>query len=124
VKEIKAYVRRSKMDDIVHGLKKIGVKAMSVIAVEGIGALADPQSSELSLNYITNYSMIYKLEFVCREADQALIVDMLRKCASTGSRGDGVIFVSDIIRAVKIRSGEEKEFTLGSPDDTPGIAAD
>lgn len=119
MKEIKAYVRRSKMDDVVHGLKSIGVKAMSVIAVEGIGALADPESSELSLSYVTNYSMVYKVEIVCRESDADLIVTTLRKLARTGSRGDGVIFISDIERAVKIRSGDEGEFTLDSPGRSP-----
>lgn len=118
MKEIKAFVRRSKMDDVVHGLKRIGVKALSVIPVEGIGALADPKVSELSLNYITNYSMIYKLEIVCRASDAGLIVKTLREIAHTGAKGDGVVFVSTIERAVKIRSGEEGEFTLDSPDDS------
>lgn len=117
MKEIKAYVRRSKMDDVVHGLKSIGVKAMSVISVEGIGALADPESSELSLNYVTNYSMVYKLEVVCREGDAPQIVEKLRELAHTGAKGDGVIFISDIERAIKIRSGDEGEFTLDSPSD-------
>jgi len=120
MKEIKAYIRRSKMDDIVHGLKSIGVKAMSVIPVEGIGALADPESSELSLNYITNYTMVYKLEIVCREADEQLIVDTLLKLAHTGAKGDGVIFISNIERAIKIRSSDEGEFTLDSPTDEAG----
>ena len=115
MKEIKAYVRRSKMDEVVHGLKAIGVKAMSVIPVEGIGALADPGESELSMEYITNYSMIYKLEIVCRKGDASLIVETLRKLAHTGARGDGVIFISDIERAIKIKSGDEGEFTLDSP---------
>ncbi|MDX9857616.1 MAG: P-II family nitrogen regulator [candidate division Zixibacteria bacterium] len=120
MKEIKAYIRRSKMDDIVHGLKAIGVKAMSVIPVEGIGALADPEASELSLNYVTNYSMVYKLEIVCRESDAHCIVDTLLGLARTGAKGDGVIFISDIERAIKIRSGEEGEFTLDSPTDETG----
>lgn len=117
MKEIKAYIRRSKMDDVVHGLKSIGVKAMSVIPVEGIGALADPEASELSLNYVTSYSLVYKLEIVCRAVDAPHIVDKLRELAHTGTKGDGVIFISDIERTIKIRSGEEGEFTLDSPKD-------
>ncbi len=77
MKEIKAYIRRFRMDEVVHGLNAIGVKAMSVIPVEGIGALADPEASELSLNYITNYTMIYKLEIVCRASDAQRIADTL-----------------------------------------------
>ncbi len=117
MKEIKAYVRRSKMDEVVHGLKSIGVKALSVITVEGIVALADPQASELSLNYITSYTMVYKIEIVCRKEDVARTVDAIQKLAHTGAKGDGVIFVSNIERAVKIRSGDEGEFTLDSPAD-------
>ncbi len=120
MKEIKAYVRRSKMDDIVHGLKSIGVKAMSVIPVEGIGALADPEASELSLSYVTNFSLVYKLEIVCRKRDTQHIVDTLLKLARTGAKGDGVIFISDIEIAIKIRSGDEGEFTLDSPADEAG----
>ncbi len=116
MKEIKAYVRRSKMDGIVHGLKSIGVEAMSVIPVEGIGALADPEASELSLNYVTNYTMVYKLEIVCRESDEQVIVETLVELARTGDKGDGVIFISNIERAIKIRSGDEGEFTLDSPE--------
>lgn len=118
MKEIKAFVRRSKMDEVVHGLKTLGVKAMSVIPVEGIGALADPEGSELSLSYVTNYSMLYKLEIVCRRDDVDQVVDVLLSTARTGSRGDGVIFVSDVERAIKIRSGEEGEFILDRPEDS------
>ncbi len=115
MKEIKAYVRRSKMDEVVHGLKAIGIKAMSIISVEGIGALVDPDEKELSLNYITEFSSVYKLELVCREDDTDLILDTLKKLAHTGLKGDGVILVSNVERAIKIRTSEEGEFTLDSP---------
>ena len=125
MKEIKAYVRRSKMDDVVHGLKQIGVKAMSVTTVEGLGALADPGASELSLNYVTSYSLVDKIEIVCREDDARLIADTLSRLARTGSRGDGVIFISEIERAINIRTGEENEFRLDAPGDSqsPGSVA-
>lgn len=116
MREIKAFIRRTKIDDVVHGLKEIGVKAMSILPVEGIGALSDPSASRLSLNYITSYSMMYKIEVVCREADTNRIVGVILKCAQTGAKGDGVIFVSSIERAVKIRSGEEGEFVLHAVD--------
>ena len=114
MKEIKAFVRRSMIDEVVHGLRSVGVKAMSVISVDGIGALADPQGSELSRSYITNYSTVYKVEIVCRKADVDLIVATIKDLACTGLAGDGVIFVSNIERAAKIRTGEEGEFTLGA----------
>ena len=118
MKEVKAYLRVSKMDDVVHGLEEIGVKAMSIIPVEGIGALADPERKELSLAYVKDYSTVYKLELVCRDDDTDRILCIIAKLARTGSHGDGVIFVSQVERAVKIRTGEEGEFTLDSTDRT------
>lgn len=112
MKEIKAFVRRSRIDEVIHRLKSIGVKAMSVLPVEGIGALSDPSQSKLSLNYVTSYSMIYKIEIVCRKADAESIVQAILETAQTGLRGDGVIFVTPVERAVKIRSGEEGHFVL------------
>ncbi|NOY88399.1 MAG: P-II family nitrogen regulator [FCB group bacterium] len=116
MKEIKAYIRRSKMDEVIHGLKSIGVKAMSVITVEGIGALVNREESTLSIDYVTNYSLLYKIEIVCREQDTHTIVSQIQKLAHTGEGGDGVIFVSSVEHAVKIRSGEEGHFALDKPN--------
>jgi nitrogen regulatory protein P-II 1 len=112
MKEIKAFVRRSKVDDVVHGLKSLGVKGMSISSVDGVGALQDPAESHLSVDYVTSYSKIYKIELVCREADVEQVVQLIQKKAHTGEPGDGVIFISNIERAVKIRSGEEGHFAL------------
>jgi nitrogen regulatory protein P-II 1 len=118
MKEIKAFIRRSKIDEVVHGLKSIGVKAMSVIPVEGIGALSNPDERTLSISYIMSYSLIYKVEIVCRKTDVARIIDTIIGNSQTGEKGDGVIFVSTVDRAVKIRSGEEGRFVLDTVDDS------
>ena len=112
MKEIKAFIRRTQMDAVVHALKRVGVKAFSIIAVEGIGALADPEKSQLSIEYVTSYSKVFKIELACREEDVNKIVRIIARLARTGEPGDGVIFVSNIEQAVKIRSGEEGRFTL------------
>ncbi len=121
MKLIKAFVRRTKVDEVVHGLKSIGVKAMSITAVEGVGGLSDPHSAELSIDYITTYTKLYKIELVCRDEHVDRIVSLIQQLAHTGERGDGVIFVSPVERAVKIRSGEEGHFFLDgvahSPDE-------
>jgi len=112
MKEIKSFIRRSRVDEVVHGLKAIGVKAMSITSVEGVGAFVDPPHGELSIDYITTYSRMYKIEIVCRAEDVDLIVATIQRLAHTGEKGDGAIFVSNIERAVKIRSGEEGCFIL------------
>jgi nitrogen regulatory protein P-II 1 len=40
------------------------------------------------------------------------LVRIVCECARTGHRGDGVIFVSDVDRVVKIRTGAEDALAL------------
>ncbi len=115
MKEIKAFIRRSKKDEVVEGLRAIGVKVVSIIPVERIGTFLNPEASELDLNRVTDHSTVIKLEIVCRKEDTDLIVGTLQKLAHTGAQGDGVIFISSIEHTIKIRTGEEGEITLDSP---------
>lgn len=55
---------------------------------------------------------VTKLEIVCRDDDVSRLVDVIMKTAYSGRRGDGMIFVSDVNYAVKIRSGETGEASL------------
>lgn len=113
--EIKAYVRPMVVDPVIHALEQIGVKGMTVIPVDAIGALADDQHTKLSPAYVEFCSRIYKIELVCHKADEDLIVSTIQREASTGKSGDGMIFTSPIQRAIKIRTGQEGHVTLDRP---------
>jgi len=110
--EIKAFIRPAVVDPVVHGLEAIGVKAMTITPVEAIGALADKTESRLSLTFVEKYSQVYKIEIVTCQEDEDQIVSLIQRVACTGKSGDGVVFVSPVHRAVKIRTGEEGHFTL------------
>ncbi len=114
MKEIKAYVRRSKMNEVVDKLKDVGVKVMSIIPVERIGTFENPQASELDLERVSDHSMVSKLEIVCRKEDVELIVDTIKQHAKTGVKGDGAIFISQVEHTIKIRTGKEGVITLDS----------
>ncbi len=112
MKEIKAYIRKSKMTEVLEGLKSIGVKVMSVIPVERIGLFENPQASGLDLKRTTDHFMVSKLEIVCRKEDINMIVDIIKKTAHTGAKGDGAIFISHVEHTIKIRTGKEGVITL------------
>lgn len=114
MKEIKAYVRRSKMNEVIKGLKDVGVKVMSVIPVERIGSFENPQASELDLDRSTDHSVVAKIELVCRKDDVEKLVKIIKEVAHTGVKGDGAIFISSIEHTIKIKTGKEGEITLDS----------
>lgn len=105
MKEIKAYIRCKKAEEIIEALEKIGVRGITLIDVMGVGSMADPQTSKYSVRCVRKYSQVAKLEVVCSEKNVHQIVETIRKFGYTGMHGDGMIFVTPVEMAIKIRTG-------------------
>lgn len=112
MKEIKAYVRDSTISDVVQALESSGVMGMTITHVQAILDWADPDHFKYSLETITKYTKVIKLELVCKDEDVSRLVDAIRIHARTGQPGDGIIFVTDVKEAVKIRTGVTGEKAL------------
>ena len=112
MKEIKAYVRVTVVNEVVHALEREGFKGMTIIDVSALGNLADPKESKYSLEFVEKYSKMAKIELACKDSDAQKAVDVLKKRGCTHQHGDGIIFVSDITSAVKIRTGEKGDQIL------------
>lgn len=112
MKEIKAYIRLDKAEEVIHALEDAGVPGFTAIEVKAIGAAAVPEKTKYSIEYAERVSPIVKLEAVCSDEDLERLVDVIKGKAYTGHKGDGMIFVSDVDYAVKIRTGERGEGAL------------
>lgn len=47
-----------------------------------------------------------RVDVVVRDEDADTVVDAIRKCANTGTIGDGKIWVSEVQSVVRVRTGE------------------
>ncbi len=112
MKEIKAYIRELKAEDVIHALEEAGVPGVTAIEVKRTGPDIAPEKARYSIDYGEKICPITKIEIVCRDGDVVRLVDVIQKTAYTGHRGDGAIFVSNIEHAVKIRTGEWGEGAL------------
>lgn len=61
---------------------------------------------------VEHFAPMMKLELVCYDQNVDAYVDIIREAARTGERGDGVVFVSPVDDAVRIRSGERGQQAL------------
>lgn len=113
MREIKAYIRRDKIEDVIKAVMKAGVAGLTVTDVCGIGGAAT-EEKKWSIEYCKKYSSVTKLEIVCHNKDEASIVEIIRAGAWTGHRGDGMIFTAAISGAVRIRTGDSGEAALFS----------
>ncbi len=112
MKEIKAFIRTEKAQYVLESLEKMGITGYTLSDVMGHGALADPKKTQYSIEYVERFSKVAKLELVCRDDQEESIVQCIRKCAYTGLPGDGIIYVTKIERAIKIRNGAENEAAI------------
>jgi len=112
MKEIKAYIRCQKAEEVIAALEELGIGGMTLIDVMGVGQLADPNTAKYSIKCVQKYSEVAKLEIVCKDSDVQKIIDTVQKNAYTGMKGDGMIYVSPVDTAIKIRSGAENEQAL------------
>lgn len=112
MKEIKAYIRPERVDNVVRTLEEDGFCCMTIVNVSGLGRFSDPKEAKYSFEYVEKYSKVVKLELVCDDDRADAAVDAIIKGGRTQKPGDGIIFVSPVERGVRIRTGEEAEGIL------------
>ena len=106
MKEIKAYIRTEKAEEVIESLAQSGIHDVTLIDVMGCGHLMDPPNCKYSIKFVERYSKLAKLELVCPDGDVESVVSIIRGAAYTGMPGDGKIFVTPIEYVMKIRTGE------------------
>lgn len=106
MEEIKAYIKNFKLDEVIHELKKNHVIDISISHVTAVGWHHEEMKLYEDIEKRYRVNEIVKLEIICPKKQTAGLVETIRKHAHTGKPGDGVIFVSKVKQAVKIRTGE------------------
>lgn len=115
MKEVKAYIRSRKAEEVIRALEDAGIAGMTLIDVMALGNTGiDPKDYKYSIEYVKKYSKVAKLEIICPDDDVHKIVEIIRQSAYTGTKGDGMIFVSPVEMGVKIRTGAIGEEGLRS----------
>jgi len=112
MKKIEAIIRPTKLDEVKSALDDFGVVGMTVTDVRGYGAQRGHTERYRGNTYVVNLLPKIKIELVVPEhlADQ--VIQVIEQAAKTGEVGDGKIFIADVERAVRIRTGEEGETAL------------
>lgn len=104
MKEIKAYIKEMKREAVTHALHEIeGLQGASFSNILGFGR-GKEKSSGYSPNFDpSGYVKHVKVEVVCDDNLEALVVAAIHKAAHTGLRGDGRIFVHEVCQSVRIQ---------------------
>jgi len=106
MKEVKAFVRPEKVNNVIMTLEEQGINGMTVIDVNAIAGWADPDKTTFNIKYVEKYCRIIKFELICEDDDVNAIVMAIREAGFTGKAGDGKIFISEIDDVISIRTGK------------------
>ena len=107
MKLITAIVKPFKLDDVKDALKSAGVAGMTVTEVKGFGRQGGHTETYRGSEYAIDFVPKVKLELVVDDAVVDTVVEAVKSAAATGKIGDGKIWVADVSRLVRIRTGEE-----------------
>jgi nitrogen regulatory protein P-II 2 len=112
MKLVIAIVKPFKLDDVREALTPLGVQGLTATEVKGFGRQKGQTEIYRGAEYHVSFLPKVKIE-VAVTADQVdAVVDAIQRSAQTGKIGDGKIFVVDIERAVRIRTGELDDAAL------------
>jgi len=107
MKLVMAIVKPFRLEEVREALTDIGVAGLTVTEVKGFGRQKGHTEIYRGAEYEVNFVPKSKIEIVVAADQVAQVIETVQRTAHTGSIGDGKIFVLDVERAVRIRTGEK-----------------
>ncbi len=112
MKKIEVIIKPFKLDDVREALSEIGITGMTVSEVKGFGRQKGHTELYRGAEYVVDFLPKVKLEIVVVDEQMETCIDTVSQAARTGKIGDGKIFITNVEKAVRIRTGEEDEDAL------------
>ena len=107
MKLITAVVKPFKLDDVKDALKAAGVQGITVSEVRGFGRQGGHTETYRGAEYNIDFVPKVRIELVVDDSAVNTTIDAIRAAANTGKIGDGKIWVTNVERIIRIRTGEQ-----------------
>ena len=112
MKLISAIIKPFKLDDVRAALSEIGVSGMTVTEVTGFGRQRGHTELYRGAEYVVDFVPKTRIEVAVKEALVDQVVEAIIGAAKTGKVGDGKIFITELERVLRIRTGETDDQAL------------
>ena len=106
MKKVEAIIKPFKLDDVREALSDAGINGMTATEVKGFGRQKGHTELYRGAEYVVDFLPKVKLEIVIAESDVERCIEVITNAAKTGKIGDGKIFVTNVEKIIRIRTGE------------------
>jgi len=106
VKLVTAIVKPHKLDQVKEALQALGIQGLTVSEVRGYGRQRGHTEVYRGAEYTVEFVPKVKLEVLIADAQLDDVLDAIVTGARSGQVGDGKVFVTNVERVVRIRTGE------------------
>jgi nitrogen regulatory protein P-II 1 len=112
MKLITAVVKPHKIDDVKDALKAAGITGLTITEARGFGRQGGHTETYRGAEYKVDLIPKGRLDVVVEDGQVDQVVDVIVEAARTGKIGDGKVWISDVSRVIRIRTGEEGDDAL------------
>jgi nitrogen regulatory protein P-II 1 len=113
LKKIEAIIRPEKLDDVKNALADKGYIGLNIVGVTGRGAQKGiVHAGRGAQPYSVDMLPKVKLETVVADECVDDVVSVIQQAAWTGNIGDGKIFVTPVVEAIRVRTGERGDVAV------------
>ncbi len=110
--KIEAIIQPFKLEEVKDALTGIGIDGMTISDVRGHGRQKGHKEVYRGQEYNVDLLPKMKVEIVVASSRAEEVLNTLLAAARTGKIGDGKIFVSEVVEAIRIRNGDRGESAL------------
>ncbi len=112
MKMITAIIKPFKLDDVRDALEEVGVRGITVTEVKGFGRQKGHTELYRGAEYVVDFLPKLKIEIASPSDQVETIVETIAATANNNKVGDGKIFISDLEKVIRIRTGETDQDAL------------
>ncbi len=109
MKEIKAFIRKTKASEVAQALLQAGFHHATFTDAISLYPSSDAKPN---ITFDCNTSPMLKLEVICLDSDELVVTSLIREAAFTNQSGDGIIVVKNVNKIIKIKTAEESVHAL------------